>query len=295
MPSPLDLLTTINLDDLIAAFGWENFPAGTAALRVLFRGTAEKFAHQMLDFDARVGADELTAAARATIRRYVSSVRIFGRDHLPAAGPLLILANHPGMADTLALFSAIQRDDLRIIALDRPFLQALPNTTRHLFFISAEPAKRINAVKQTATHLRNGGAVLTFPAGQIEPDANVYAGARESLNAWTDSAGTFIRFAPQTKIVPAFVRGVLWDKAVTHPLTRLKKDRKEREKLGAAFQLLAHIMLDLNPVQITVQFAPPITVEEAGSTDVSVIHAKVIERMQTLVQHPPEGIGENVL
>jgi len=295
MRSPLDTLTTINLDDLVASFGWQNSRAGAAALRILFRSTAEKFSRQIIEFDSRVGTEELTAAALQMIRRYVSSVRVFGCDHLPATGPVLVLANHPGMADTLTLFCAIQRDDLKIIALDRPFLQALPNTTRHLFFISDEASQRISAVKQTATHLRNGGAVLTFPAGHIEPDAAVYDGALESLNAWTDSAATFLRFAPQTRIVPALVRGVLWDKAVKHPLTRLKKTREEKEKLGAAFQLLAHIVLDLNPVHITVQFAPPISVDEVGSTDVNAIHTKVIERMRALVQNPLEGAGENIL
>ena len=149
----------------------------------------------------------------------------------------------------------------------------------------------MRAVKQTAAHLRNGGAVLTFPAGEIEPDPGVYAGALQALERWTDSAGVFVRFAPETKIIPTFVRGVLWDKAVKHPLTRLKKDRFAREKLGAAFQLLAHIVFDKNPVDVTVQFARPVTVAEVGSTEAAAIHTCVIERMRALVQNPPSGEG----
>jgi hypothetical protein len=38
-----------------------------------------------------------------------------------------------------------------------------------------------------------------------------------------------------------------------------------------------------------------VTVAETGSTDVSAIHAKVIERMRELVQNPPVGEGISVL
>jgi hypothetical protein len=288
-------LTDINLDDLVSSFGWQDSPRLASALRAVFRAPAEKFARQVLDFDRFVGETDLPTSSRRTIPTYVQSVRVFGRECAPDSGPALFLSNHPGMADTLALFCAINRSDLRAIGLDRPFLQSLPNITHHLFFIGDDPAERMRAVRQTASHLRAGGSVLTFPAGEIEPDPNVYDGALESLDNWTDSAGVFVRFAPETKIVPTLVRGVLWDKAVKHPLTRLKRNRFEREKLGAAFQLLAHILFDLNPVHITVQFAPPVTVAETGSTDVSAIHAKVIERMRELVKNPPVGEGISIL
>jgi hypothetical protein len=147
------------------------------------------------------------------------------------------------MTDTLCLFAAINRPELRSIALDRPFLQSLPNVSRQLFFISDEPAERLGAVRKAAAHLRGGGALLTFPAGRIEPDPRVYPGAVESLNTWTDSAGVFLRFAPETRILPMLVSNVLWKKVVSNPITKLKKDREDREKLGAAFQLLAQAFL----------------------------------------------------
>lgn len=287
----LATLTQINLDDLVAAFGWERHPRLAAALRVAFASMAKKFAAQMIDFDTQVGASHLPAASFHTIRRYVNSLRVYGAENLPAEGPVLVLANHPGMADTLALFCAINRADLRIIAINRPFLQALPNTSRLLYYVSDHPSERMRAVRQTAAHLKNGGAVLTFPAGQIEPDADVYDGAAESLAGWTDSAGVFVRFAPETRIVPALVRGVLWNKAVKHPLVYLKRNRFEREKLGAAFQLLAHILFDLRPVNISVQFGAPITAAGIGSSDSAALHAAVLEEMRVLLRTPrPAGV-----
>ena len=87
---------------------------------------------------------------------------------------------------------------MKIIALDRPFLMALPNLSKQLFFVHDDPASRMKLVRQVSGHLRGGGAALTFPAGEIEPDPNVYPGAVDALQTWTDSVGVFIRMAPET-------------------------------------------------------------------------------------------------
>jgi hypothetical protein len=279
----MDTLTRINLDDLVSSFGWQADPLPAWLLRQVFHAPAARFARQMLAFDRSIGQDGLAEAARLMLRDFAQEVQIHGQEHLPQTGPALFLSNHPGMVDTLALFSSINRPDLRIIALNRPFLQSLPEISQHLFYVSENPSERMSAVKKAAAHLRAGGALLTFPAGQIEPDAEVYPGALESLKDWTDSAGVFLRFAPETQIVPTFVRGVLWEKAVKHPLTRIKKTRLEREKLGAALQLLAHLLLKVHPLQVKVQFAEPITLAEVGSTEMAAIHAKIMERMQGLM------------
>ncbi|PIV26783.1 MAG: glycerol acyltransferase, partial [Anaerolineae bacterium CG03_land_8_20_14_0_80_58_20] len=184
MKSNLDLLTRINLDDLVASFGWEDRPLLARTLRGLFLRPARTFAVRMLDFDAAVGARGLPDASRLALPRYIRDLRVFGADLVPASA-FLALSNHPGMADTLALFAALDRPDLKIIALDRPFLMALPNTSKQLFYLKDDPAARMTLVRQVSAHLRAGGAALTFPAGEIEPDPNVYPGALESLDNWT--------------------------------------------------------------------------------------------------------------
>jgi 1-acyl-sn-glycerol-3-phosphate acyltransferase len=288
-------LAEINLDDLVNSFGWQSSPRLAGSLRRVFHRAALKFARQMIALDSLVGAHNLTEGSRRALPRYVRDVCIFGKENLPDSGPILILSNHPGMTDTLCLFAAVQRPDLRIIALNRPFLQSLPHISRHLFYVSEDSSDRLRAVRQAASHLRGGGAVLTFPAGRIEPDPNVYGGALGALDTWTDSAGVFLRFAPQTQIIAALVRGVLWDKAVCHPLTRLKRSPAEREKLGAAFQLLMQILFNTRPVTVRVQFGKPLGLDEIGSTDMRAIHAAVLERMRGLISNPPRGEGESAL
>lgn len=296
MPSQLDTLTQINLDDLVSSIGWEKQPVLASFLQNLFRAPARKFARQVVDFDNDVGQFNLAEASRRLMQKYyVKDVRVHGLEHIPATGPALFLSNHPGMADTISLFAAINRPDLKIIALHRPFLELLVNTTEQLFFIDDDPAKRMNAVRQVSNHLRNNGSVLTFPAGEIEPDPDVYPGALDSLDTWTDSAGVFIRFARETKIVPVLVSGVIWEKTAHHWIPRLKKSRLEREKLAAALQLLAYITRDARPNTVHVQFGKPITLEEVGSTDAQAIHQVVIERMRRLLENPIEDAGISAL
>ena len=294
--SQLDTLTQINLDDLVSSFGWEKSPFLASTLRRTFINSARKFANQMVDFDSLVGQMGLADASRAIMRKlYIRDVYVHGREHVPQKGPVLFLSNHPGMSDTLSLFASINRMDLKIIAIHRPFLESLTYTTQQLFFIDDDPSKRMNAVRQVANHLRNGGSALTFPAGEIEPDPLVYPGALESLGKWTDSAGVFLRFAPETKIVPVLVSGVIWERAARHWLTRFKRTRFEREKLAAALQLLALITLDMRPNIVHVQFGKPITVDEVGSTNSQAIHKVVIERMQGLILHQPTDAGVSAL
>ncbi len=306
MPA-LETLTSINLDDLVSSFGWENHPRLARLLRFLFRSQARRFARQMLDFDAAVGAYGLTEASRLTLRSFVRDVRFFletstGSEgcsrpvsSLKEAGPLLVLSNHPGMTDTLALFAALNRSDLKIIALDRPFLKSLPNVSKRLYFVTDEPAARMALVRQVSGHLRSGGAALTFPAGQIEPDPDVYPGAVQSLEAWTDSVGVFVRLVPETVILPVLVRGVIWERTARHVVTRFKKTKAEREKLAAALQLLAHLMLGVRPVSVRVQVGRPITATALGSKETQVVHRAVLAEMERLIENPPQAEGQSVL
>ncbi len=289
----LEMLTEINLDDLVLSFGWEDKPLLARALRRIFTGPARKFAQVMLEFDDGVGVLGLVEAARLMLRKYVRDVRIFSAP-LPA-GPFLALSNHPGMADTLALFSSLNRPDLKVIAVDRPFLKSLNNTSQRLFYVTDDPGARMTLVRQVSGHLRSGGAALTFPAGDIEPDPNVYPGAVNALREWTDSVGIFVRMAPETAILPVLVRGVIWEKTARHSIVRLKKTREEREELAAAFQLLFHIILNAKPIDITVQVGKPITVAELGSKDKVVIHQAVLTEMKRLIENPPTGEGISVL
>jgi 1-acyl-sn-glycerol-3-phosphate acyltransferase len=218
-------------------------------------------------------------------RRYVQDIRIIGADRIPESA-FLALSNHPGMADTVALFAALNRKDLRIIALDRPFLNALPHTTAQLFYVYDDPAKRMMLVRQVSAHLKKGGAILTFPAGHIEPDPDVYPGAVDSLQAWTDSVGVFIRMAPDAAILPVLVRSVVATKYAKHWLLRIKKTKEEKEKLATALQLLGMVIFNEKPVKVTIQIGKPIYAKNLGTTETDAIHQAVLAEMKELIENP---------
>ena len=293
-PSNVETLTQINFDDLISSFGWQNRPFLAQLLRLTFGSPAKAFAHQMLEFDSAISTFGLVEASRRAIGYYVDELRVFGRERIPASS-FLALSNHPGMTDTLSLFLALDRPDLTIIALDRPFLNALPHMSKQLAFVTDDSASRFKMIRHLSAHLRNGGAALTFPAAHIEPDPDIQTGARESLCDWTDSAGVFIRMAPETAVLPVLVRGVVRKKTAKHPLTYLKRARPDREKLAAALQILAHVMLKKKDVQVRVQIGNPIYARELGTTEPKAIHQAVLAEMRQLIEHPPVGTGENLL
>lgn len=289
-----DLLTSINLDDLVSSFGWQDYPLPARLLRSLFLKPARTFAEFMVEFDNAVAERGLVDASRLTQNHFVQDVRVFGLDLIPDSA-FLALSNHPGMSDTLSAFCALNRTDLKIIALDRPFLNALPNTSKQLFYVKDDPASRMSLVRQVTSHLRAGGAALTFPAGQIEPDPDVYEGAVNSLQTWTDSAGVFIRMAPETAILPILVRGVVWKKTAKHFLLGIKRSREEKEKLAAALQLLSHVAFLKKDVHVRVQIGHPIYAKDLGTTDPKVIHQAVTAEMKHLIENPPQGEGRSVM
>ncbi len=287
MLSSTSLLTRINLDELIDSFGWTDQPVLSLALRLLFYRTAEAFSRELLEFDRQVGQGGFPLAARPMLQRYTTQVNVYAETNLPS-GSFLVLANHPGMADALSIFLALQRPDLHVIGLNRLFLHALPNVAQRLFFVPAEPEKRIGLIRRVSAFLRSGGAILTFPAGRIEPDPDLFPDeALISLNDWSDSAGLFLRLSPETPILPVVVRGVIWPPSLRHPLLRIKRTRQEKDKLAAALQLLAHLIRGMKDIHIRVQIGRPIRLLDTNPRDSQSLHQAVLQEMRRLIQSPP--------
>ena len=272
----LERLARVCIDDVITAFGLGKLRRGRAALEALSRVPARRLARQVLSFDGIVGEAGLETGGAWALKRLCRSTRIDGRDNVPRGGPLLLVSNHPGLADAVALFATTPRADMRVIAADRPFLDALPNTSRYLLTVANIPAGRSNVVRAAARHLRGDGAVLTFPGGRIEPDPAVLPGAVEALGRWSSSADLFARLAPDLAVVPVVVSGVISARALRIPLTRLRRRKRDREWLAATLQMLTPALRD---VDARVQFGRPIY---AGASDG--IGEAVIEETRRLME-----------
>ncbi|MCG9894677.1 MAG: hypothetical protein MH204_04300, partial [Fimbriimonadaceae bacterium] len=155
----LHLLVDQNIADLNRA--WPNRIPSHIARRL-----ARPFAEKLIRFDQLVEERGLVAGAEFLLRRRARGVEVSGR--VPASGPVVVLANHPGLADAMALWKAIGREDLATLAAPRDLLRALPAV--HARLREMEPNSGISGLRAMISELRKGRAVLTFPAGGIEPD-----------------------------------------------------------------------------------------------------------------------------
>ncbi|CAN5378104.1 1-acyl-sn-glycerol-3-phosphate acyltransferase [soil metagenome] len=279
--SQLDELTRINTHDLLKAFGLEQVKWGRQLLAILSWWPARQFAHKIIRYDALVGQAGLRTAGQWALQAFDASLQISGQANVPSTGPVLLLANHPGMTDTVALFASIARPDLRVIAASRPFLSALPHTSDKLIYIDEHANNNLAAIRATTNHLRNGGAILTFPAGQIEPDPAVLPGAIESLQNWSESIALFARLAPATQIVPVLVSGVLSAKAQRTPLRWLRRAPKDQEWLASTLQI---IVPTYRPTMVQVAFGPPLIASQLLEGKGTALMNAVTTAMRSLIE-----------
>lgn len=275
----LDRLIEINLDDLFDAAGLMRLRH--TALQRLLRPWARRFAIVAQEFDHRVGEQGLAHGSSWVAHRMSAGVRVSGSEHIPPTGPAVILANHPGITDTVALIASLaSRPDLRVIALDRPFLRALPNLARHLILVPEHDVGRMRVVRAGVTHLKQGGALLTFPAGEIEPDPATFGRimAVDSVLRWSDSFVVFARRVPHTRFIPAIVSNVISPEAQRHVLTLLRRTSHDRQRLAAALQVARPRYQKL---VARVAFGPS---KEAGACAADTLRSAIIDEIRRLIE-----------
>jgi Acyltransferase len=220
-------LTDICIDDLLDALGLIRLRRSRRPLELLIRIPGRRLARQIATYDEIVGKVGLSAGGEWALERMTRRLKVEGRERVPRNGPLLLVSNHPGLSDAVALFASTPRPDLRVVASEWPFLDALPNTSRYLFTVAENPARRLGAVLAAARHLRRGGALLTFPAGCMEPDPAVVPDAVDALGRWSANVNLFARLAPCPTVVPIVVSGVLSPAGGSPPTFRCSCPRCE--------------------------------------------------------------------
>jgi hypothetical protein len=289
-PSSLDakrqsLLMRINLNDLCDNLGLAHSRLRRAVAERVFSPQAEQFTQMVLDFDQRVGEAGLQVASREMLMRHVQDVRVGGLEHVPADGAVIFAANHAGMSETLACFSAVPRADLKAVGNDRPFVRALPNVFSRLIAVPEEEGDRFAVVRQITRHLQAGGALFINPAGQIEPDPACMPGAVESLKTWSPSLGLFVKRVPAVRVVPTLVSGVILPSTLTHPLARVRRTQKDRARAASALQLLVHMrQRERTPLTPTVTFGRPLRGSELAKLgDANAIVGAITDEMARMM------------
>jgi 1-acyl-sn-glycerol-3-phosphate acyltransferase len=215
---------------MAAALGLANAPPWAQRLaRAAFALPSWPVARVLARFDRRIAEAGIDVAASETLSRFGARWHVDGR--VSQAGPLLALSNHPGAYDALALMAALGRRDLRILAADRRFLRAMPNLAQHLLLVpdeaGSDSSARAAGARRAARHLRGGGALLHFPAGEIEPDPAFLRPGEEALGPWRPGIGLLLRAAAaaEGRVVVVVVAGVHSRRAKRLLITRLAERR----------------------------------------------------------------------
>lgn len=211
---------------MVAALGVRGAPPFVRqGLAWPFYVASRTLGNALAQLDHDVAAQGLPAAAQRALRSFGVALQTSGTG--PGHGPRLVLANHPGAYDALALMSALEREDLLILAADRGFLRALPRLSAHFLFVGERAGQRAGALKRAVTHLRRGGALLHFPAGQIEPDADFAPEPASWLEPWHPGVSALVQACQRAdgRVLVAGVRGVHSPRAKRWLLNRAAERR----------------------------------------------------------------------
>jgi hypothetical protein len=229
---------------------------------------AQRFAELGAGFDEQLGRGGFAAAAQWVLPHFVQAWRAEGTEQIPRQGPLLVVANHPGTYDVLVVAAHVPRDDLKVVAGSISFLQAFAAAERGLIFAGRDYAARAAALRAAVRHLEAGGALLTFPSENIDPDPACAPMGREELARWSPSVEWTLRHVPHTSVVAAIVSGVLTRACYHHPLTRLRRKAEDRRRVASLIQMAGQLLLGRTaPVVPRVSYAGQVRVPGRGTRE----------------------------
>lgn len=292
-------LTRILLDETLQALG---LPAGRlsrALIGPLLYPPANRFARLGVIFDRTMASGGFPVAARWALESHRVKLRLRDPDAVPSSGPLLVTSNHPGGIDCLALAAGLGRSDLKIVASGMPFLRNLPEVARHLIMVSRVGAHaRMSALRESIRHLEEGGALLIFPRGRVEPDPAFFSEAESSIEDWSPSVRILLDSVPRLKWMVAVVSGVVSDRALGHPIARRKRELTERQLLAEFYQIARQVMSPRWFQQtISLSLAPASALAAAESGAVPQMSDVVASARRALLEHwawirgPVPGVG----
>ena len=254
-------------------------PAGfrVEVVRRLIGPVANHVAGRFVIYDRALGEAGMRHGSAWIVDHATGGLAVEGRERVPAEGPLLVVANHPGLSDAVALLAALGREDAWIVAANYPFLRAMRLASRRFLFVSDDRSDRLSALREIVSRLRGGESVIVFPAGGLELDPALSRDAAlASLGTWSRSIELLARLARDTVVVPAVVSGVVSRSAFDHPLAKRRGVLKERQRMATLLQLAlsAH-----RANRVSISFGAPIA--PCVGCD---MHTAVIDAMQALIR-----------
>jgi 1-acyl-sn-glycerol-3-phosphate acyltransferase len=254
--------------DLVQLAGVQHSWLLRNALQLFMARQLRQFSENLADFNQRLDTHGLAHAAVDICLRYNGQVAANGVHLIPEAGPLLLVSNHPGMFDTLAIYATLPRPDIKALARPQPLLGLMEALAPNLLLLPDEGPGRSGSLREVLRVLREGTPLLIFPAGHLEPEP-VLLGQHgpgtqfptEPFQPWSAGIGTMVRMAARQgiplRVVPTSIVGALSTSTWRWfgPLIRRRPDLRTREDLVAVLQVA---FPSLGPTTIRVTYGQPI-------------------------------------
>ena len=233
-------MTESLLFQLRKAMGVPQTGSLSALIQYMFGRSVRRFSALALGLDRVIGQHGTAAGARWLLPNFVVDHSAQGIENIPNEGPLLIAANHPASYDGMVISAYVYRPDYEIIIGQDPPYDYLPALGEHAIF-SPPPMDthgRMQTVRKSIQHLREGGSLLIFPRGTIEPDPAFMPAPEAEFNCWSRSLELFLRNVPHLRVLVTIVSGVIAQACMRHPITWFRKERRDRQRLAFMYQML---------------------------------------------------------
>jgi len=227
-------------------------PHGQDILERLLRPKARSAARYILEFESLAGLHgNLQAPSRYLVDLMSDGLTVRGVEHIPPCGPVLITCNHPGVFDAMAIFASLLRTDVKVVARPRTLLDVLANVRRHIIFVPDDPVGGTATLREALRHLADGGLLVTFPRGRIEPDPLLHPQAAiESVAEWSSSVNLLAKHTPGLTVIPAAVGGVVSTRARASWLARCYRGEADRDWMAATLQFMLSTYRDVKPIAV---------------------------------------------
>ena len=224
-------------EDLLTSFRFKLGSLPYRLMRSLFKKPILQLAEFLMQLDEHLSRNNVQSMAKLAVDRLASGLSLQGEPSIPAQGPVLVVANHPGWIDSFVALAGFTRPDVFFLAGAHPILENLPHFKQHLIFVDEQgTTNRAAAIRQVVEHLKAGKVVVIFPKGLLEPDPALIPGARKSILDWNDSIGIFLNKVPETVLQPMLISQMVHTRAWNHWVIKLFKEQRRRQQLAIILQ-----------------------------------------------------------
>lgn len=250
-------------DEIFYALGLKRRGFLRQSLGWVFTPIAKTFARIAAAVDQATAQGGPPAGCQKMLDLLGVEVQVQDRSYVPVEGPTVILANHPGAYDSMAIGSLLPRRDLKAIVAKTRFYQVLPHIHPELLYASDDQGDKLLVIKRAVEHLKRGGSLLQFGSGLIEPDPATHPVGAEVFEKWSPSIEILLRKVPETQVVPTIASGVLLERFFHHPLVSLRKGLMDKRRLAEFIQIIQQMLFPKTVIaHPQISFGTPFTLAE---------------------------------